>query len=189
MRFQKNLFGLQKHTIAYRNAGVSIACKLRSRRFDSRSPFFCLDQASSPFTTRRSSTCWIWRCSSTRIRTSGASPISGHGLARFFSTFKAFINISLIVYFFRKYTQWQCILSYDNSTAMYKFLKTLHRNSNPGSSALLADAMTAMPRRPFLKHLIFASTHTGNANKVLATALLPHYYKTYKNLTKIRFYP
>jgi hypothetical protein len=28
--------------------------------------------------------------------------------------------------FFLKYPQWQCILSYDNSTAMYKFLKTLH---------------------------------------------------------------
>jgi hypothetical protein len=24
---------------------------------------------------------------------------------------------------FLKYTQWQCILSYDDSTAMYKFLK------------------------------------------------------------------
>jgi hypothetical protein len=27
---------------------------------------------------------------------------------------------------FLKYTQWQCKLSYDNSTAMHKFLKTLH---------------------------------------------------------------
>jgi hypothetical protein len=26
---------------------------------------------------------------------------------------------------FLKYTQWQCILSYDNSTAMYKFQKNL----------------------------------------------------------------
>jgi hypothetical protein len=34
------------------------------------------------------------------------------------SVFKAFIYL--------KYTQWQCTLSYDNSTAMYKFLKTLH---------------------------------------------------------------
>jgi hypothetical protein len=27
--------------------------------------------------------------------------------------------------FLLAYTQWQCILSYDNSTAMYKFLKNL----------------------------------------------------------------
>jgi hypothetical protein len=27
---------------------------------------------------------------------------------------------------FLNYTQWQCILSYGNSTAMYKVLKTLH---------------------------------------------------------------
>jgi hypothetical protein len=33
-----------------------------------------------------------------------------------------------------KYTRWQCILSYDNSTAMYKFLFILF--SNPGSSVL-----------------------------------------------------
>jgi hypothetical protein len=33
---------------------------------------------------------------------------------------------NIFKHFFLKYTQWQCILSYDNSTAMYKFLKTLH---------------------------------------------------------------
>jgi hypothetical protein len=36
----------------------------------------------------------------------------------YFNDFCAFI--------FLKYTQWQCISSYDNSTAMYKFPKTLH---------------------------------------------------------------
>jgi hypothetical protein len=36
-----------------------------------------------------------------------------------------FFNI-LWCFIFLKYTQWQCILSYDNSTAMYKSLKTLH---------------------------------------------------------------
>jgi hypothetical protein len=30
------------------------------------------------------------------------------------------------IYFFLKFAQWQCILSLDNSTAMYKDLKTLH---------------------------------------------------------------
>jgi hypothetical protein len=50
--------------------------------------------------------------------------------------------------FFLKFTQWQCVLSYDNSTAMYKFLKNLTpwRDSNPGSSVLKVDAMTTIPR-------------------------------------------
>jgi hypothetical protein len=29
-------------------------------------------------------------------------------------------------FFSSTYTQWQCVFSYDNITAMYKFLKTLH---------------------------------------------------------------
>jgi hypothetical protein len=42
------------------------------------------------------------------------------------------IPVDYLTSFFKKnfiflvYTQWQCILSYDNSTAMFKFLKTLH---------------------------------------------------------------
>jgi hypothetical protein len=35
-------------------------------------------------------------------------------------------NIFWKFYFSLKYTQWQCILSFDNSTAMYKDLETLH---------------------------------------------------------------
>jgi hypothetical protein len=41
-------------------------------------------------------------------------------------------NYFLTIYFSLVHicTQWQCILSYDNSTAMYKFLKTLHPGGN-----------------------------------------------------------
>jgi hypothetical protein len=41
-------------------------------------------------------------------------------------------------FFSSMYTQWQCILCYGNSTAMYKFLKTLQprRDSNPESSVM-----------------------------------------------------
>jgi hypothetical protein len=60
-----------------------------------------------------------------------------------------FKYIFLSIYFL-KYTQWQCILSYDNSTAMYKFLKNLTPwvDSNPGSSVLQAGAMTTMYATP-----------------------------------------
>jgi hypothetical protein len=34
------------------------------------------------------------------------------------------------------YTQWQCILSYGNSTAMYKLLKTLHPSGIPTQDLL-----------------------------------------------------
>jgi hypothetical protein len=43
--------------------------------------------------------------------------------------------------FFLKYTQWQCFLSYDNSTAMYKFLKTLH----PGGVVIVSAYRTEDP--------------------------------------------
>jgi hypothetical protein len=43
------------------------------------------------------------------------------------------VNFTVVLFFiifeallFLKYTQWQCILSFDNSTAMYKDLKPLH---------------------------------------------------------------
>jgi hypothetical protein len=41
-----------------------------------------------------------------------------------------------------------CMLSFDNSTAMYKNLKKLHPggDSNPKPSVLEADAVTTMPR-------------------------------------------
>jgi hypothetical protein len=50
--------------------------------------------------------------------------------------------------FFLKYKQWQCILSYDNSTAMYK---SRQKTLNPGGIRtrdllLWADAMTTIPR-------------------------------------------
>jgi hypothetical protein len=52
--------------------------------------------------------------------------------------------------FFSKYIQWQCIFSFDNSTAMYVYVpKNLTRwwDSNSGSFVLEADAVTTMPRR------------------------------------------
>jgi hypothetical protein len=42
-----------------------------------------------------------------------------------FSEFRL-VRESLNYLFFLEYTQWHCILSYDNSTEMYKFLVTLH---------------------------------------------------------------
>jgi hypothetical protein len=50
-----------------------------------------------------------------------------------------FINIESFIYL--KYTQWQCKLSFDNSTAMYIEPKNLSpwRDSNPGSYVLEAD--------------------------------------------------
>jgi hypothetical protein len=43
-----------------------------------------------------------------------------------FSTIGRLKKIFLKRLFFIKYTQWQCILSFGNSTAMCKYLKTLH---------------------------------------------------------------
>jgi hypothetical protein len=37
----------------------------------------------------------------------------------------AFFKFVVLNNFFLKYTQWQCIVSYDNKTEMYKFLKIL----------------------------------------------------------------
>jgi hypothetical protein len=54
---------------------------------------------------------------------------------------KAFKNL--------KYSLWQCILNFDSSTEKCvnpKTLPTPWRDSNPGSSAMEADAMTTMPR-------------------------------------------
>jgi hypothetical protein len=36
------------------------------------------------------------------------------------------LYITFLAFVFLKRTQWQCILGYDNSTAMYKLQKTLH---------------------------------------------------------------
>jgi hypothetical protein len=56
-------------------------------------------------------------------------------------------------------------VKFDNSTAIYKYLKNLTpwRDSKPGSSVLWADAMTTMPRHqgnvtefyPFIKTPFF----------------------------------
>jgi hypothetical protein len=53
------------------------------------------------------------------------------------------------IYFSQVHTQWQCILSYDNSTAMYLTPKNLtpRQDSNPGSCVLTVDAMTTIPHR------------------------------------------
>jgi hypothetical protein len=50
------------------------------------------------------------------------------------------------------YTQWQCILSYDNSNAMYNFLKTLH----PGSIRT-RDLLFGRRTRWLLCHAVRAS--------------------------------
>jgi hypothetical protein len=46
-------------------------------------------------------------------------------------------------FIFLKHTRWQCILSFDNSAAMCRDLKTVH----PGSYVLEEDTMTTLPRR------------------------------------------
>jgi hypothetical protein len=53
---------------------------------------------------------------------------------------------NLIIYFSHMHTK--SMQLFDNSTALYKDLKTLHPggDSNQGSSFLEADAMTTLPR-------------------------------------------
>jgi hypothetical protein len=61
-----------------------------------------------------------------RIRAGGRRRIQGDQIGRIFAHRVILFFLDIFNHFFLKYTQWQCILSYDNRTAMYKFQKTLH---------------------------------------------------------------